>query len=127
MWLEHINSVESLTSIFGNTKIVNSANLRRVSFENSSTTLSFDLASWPESPPRKWVEKDANTVLCEVVLVGCTETELKHWAPDNVGEFRLKSLGDGCLSLKFVTKSGVYLNCMCEAAVITKVSAYKNA
>lgn len=127
MWTEEFFGMEALNAIYGDTDIYNSANLRKVCFDNSTTTLHFDLATWPDVPPKKWIEEGANTVHCQLALAGCTETELKHWAPDNVGEFRVKRLNEDNLSVKFITNTGAYLSCVCGSAIITKVSAYQNA
>lgn len=127
MWLDKIRLTESLFSIFGTIEIDNSANLLRVDFDNSSVSLSFNLVSWPDNPPKKWIERKANTVQCKMVLAGCSETELKNWAPDNFGEFRIEPLGNGALLVEFIAESGFYLSCVCEEAAITNVSAYQQA
>src|SRR5687768_12005100 len=103
MWIDNFQDVEGLESIFKGERIDNHINLRSVIFENSTVMLGFDLSNWPSTPPKKWTDQAFNTVHCQVALAGSVETDLKHWSPDNIGEFRFTKMEpDGLLSVKFV-------------------------
>ena len=127
MWIDKIEGTEGLERIFDGEDIENNVNVRKASLENSTLNLFFDLGCWPSKPPEKWVQQQANTVYCQLSLIGFNELVLKDWVPDNVGEFRIKRQDNGGLFVQFVTKSGVYISCICLEAQITKISAYKNA
>ena len=127
MWLDFVQGKEGLERIFGNKPYGSIVELRRISFEDCTTIIEFDLQEWPENPPAKWLAQKFNTIQVKLAIGGCAEINFKDWAQANIGVFRIKELNSGVLlSFKFVSNSGAYFSCVCDALLISSISSYTN-
>lgn len=98
-WTDYVANAGSLTSIYG----CEVPALHCVDFhgletrrDGPSVLLRFDLADYPHSPPRKWVDAKFNRVQLRLLAIG-------------VNEFKMAGLKSNCsLSIEILKENGSF-------------------
>ena len=90
--------------------------------DGSAVTLRLDLPNFPEHPPKKWVEQEANTVQIKLMLIDIQSLSLSGWGTETAVEFSLERKGE--LIQAAAMRKNERFEVLARGAFIQKISAY---
>lgn len=125
-WLDVLNDDRGVRAIYGDkTPSLGSVEIHEISMRNEGPRVMFrfDLADYPEDPPKKWADQGFNVVQVQLMLVGTLDFSLQGWSHETVIDLSLEKEG------KMVRVSGftesIRMSITSEAALITSMAAYR--
>jgi len=82
----------------------------------------FDLGSFPNSPPLKWVASGFNRVQMTLGLLGISETQISGWSLINIGSIKFTNEGE---TIRFLFENNEsYITCAARFANIVSLTGY---
>jgi tellurite resistance-related uncharacterized protein len=126
MWSQYLQNKEALEKTYGELS-VNSLIVHRVKLnENGSTlTIEADLPEFPESPPQKWVEREANTAQIELDFIFCEEILIKNFTYENIIVLEVLQLKENFFEFHLHNDKGFLIKGKCVSIYLQKISAYQ--
>ncbi|MGX1810000.1 Imm50 family immunity protein [Nocardia sp. NPDC055321] len=88
-------------------------------------TLRVDLSSYPDNPPAKWVQRQANTVQVELMFVGVTEWSIQGIGVDSILSLDVSRIGGG-IHATTGPDSVPQIIITAGALLVSSISAYLN-
>lgn len=127
-WLEFVDNSAGLRAVYGDDlPTLESIELRQVCLhaDGPSAYLSFDLAAFPISPPKKWQIARANTVSITIDLLSVRSVSITRWGTYGVSNLTLERK-DGSISATLEGRE-VSMNVVSDFAQVKSMSAYQNS
>lgn len=124
MWTDFLEDSKSISAIYkGATPSLNGVSIREVRYHLSrgSVEVTLDLSTYPEMPPKKWINGKFNTVQVVLELWNVKKLSLNELSQDTPADIRVESATEGVL-----VSSDNWFSCECELIDIKAVSAYMN-
>ena len=125
-WTELLTNKDSILSIYSNTPpSLTSVELHKVCLDRDGPQLDiyFDLASFPEFPPKKWHLKEYNSVQVHLVLIDLQSVLLSGWTDTSyIIDIDVQR---SCGNINFsIANSTLIINCVAKFMTIANLSAY---
>jgi len=87
-----------------------------------SISLRFNLSTYPDKPPKKWIEGQFNQAQLTFTSFSVIDLEIKGWGLDNVGDMTIEKEGADII-LRFISPNAS-IKLVCDSIVIEKLSGY---
>lgn len=127
-WLDCISDPRPVQAIYGTTP----PSLRNVTLhevclhrEGPRVMMRFDLADFPDQPPKKWRDHGYDVAQVVVMLIGVWEISLQNWTSNPVVNLAIARENGGIRIHSY--ESPIHININSETAQISSISAYKDA
>jgi Immunity protein 50 len=126
-WLDSVSDPRPVRAIYGDhVPSLERTSLHEVSLHRDGprAVIRFDLADFPDHPPKKWLERGYDVVQVQIMLVGIWRFSLEGWTTEPVVNIEIAKENGG---IKLFASDGpVRIEINSDVAIISSISAYKN-
>ncbi|MYV61788.1 hypothetical protein GTW37_22565 [Streptomyces sp. SID4931] len=125
-WIALLNNPEGINATYlQDPPDLRGVQIHEVSLQTEGPTLKlrFDLPTYPDHPPRKWLAQKYNTVQVELSSGGLKSISLSGFGTDISADVSLT--GEDGVSVK-ATSPGFHLQANAMTVFVSKLSAYVN-
>lgn len=123
-WTELLGNKRSIESAYPVAPSLHNVRLHEVRLHEDGprVSLRFDLDSFPDSPPRKWVDNGCNRVQLTLMLIELCDLQIRGWGLNNIGDLELEKHDNG-IRLEFAGGQ-TRIVCLARFMEVEKLSAY---
>lgn len=123
-WTECLGNSLPITSIYPKIPSLNNVRLHEVRLHQDGPTVSlrFDLDSYPDNPPAKWVVGGYNRAQLTLMLIGVFSLQIQGWELDNIGHIALVRSNE-VVRLEFAGGT-TQIVCSSQFVEVEKISGY---
>ncbi|MFY0575471.1 Imm50 family immunity protein [Cystobacter fuscus] len=126
-WIDSIGGAEFLRKLFSQPPSLHG--VRVIDFglqqDGPRVLISFDLNEYPDEPPAKWVQAQANRVQIRLMGIGVRELELRGWSANNIADIKVTAAAPDAVAL-ICHGDGFFLKAIFDHLAIDRVSAYRD-
>src|SRR5262245_52784391 len=123
-WTHVLENPKPIESIYSQPPSLDSVRLHEIRLLQDGPTaeLRFELNSYPENPPQKWIDRKCNRAQLTLKLVDVVGITVNGWDVDNIGNVNLAKV-ENEVRLTF-TSEGTSIECRASFVYVQELSAY---
>jgi hypothetical protein len=124
-WVNLLDRAVFLRGLFPSAPDLRSVRIHEIRFHQDGPVclLRFDLNEFPQAPPPKWIQSEANQVQVTVGLLGVRTVRMEGWTTDNLADIAFSRAPEEGIAIA-ARADGLVLEGLFDSAYVESVTAY---